>query len=523
MNSPAAARLGAGEIYPAGSGLRTNVDYEMIGDNLLADTVTPEVRVRVRALREDLPDLLIGKGSAPPGDLEDIPADETAANFLGSGAVYNVKLDIGSSIAIDKLRKSIRSSEYFGASKGDDSAPNYQCTIADYAAWLQLITASTRASLPCCYYGGNIMDFLADYSYNPALTEGASYFPDQSYETWTAFTATAATVQRFENRVMVLRQHVSDICLALSEPQYWREMAKSCASITDGQAIIFIWHENFSSDDTRDILRRGQALRSRNYYIMGSEDPSIKLQRAMTEWNSLRLTDYGAESFPVSWLAATLVQIVELNPLYSIWRQSGGSEGLLACKSPVSMVLMIQNVWNQNHAEWQREEKRRGKDLDKQSKMKRAVARNSAEQSGSYGRKCWNCGSADHLARDCRKPQKKSGGKGGSKGGGKAGKGQKGGKGGSQKSWSSPPCRYQQCTGDRKTHATVDCPDKEADDKRSRAGNVQPVKGAKRKVTISGSRAAPSAKRKSNPPSSPGRGAKIGRIDSFDESSDSDT
>ena len=332
--------------------------------------------------------------------------------------------------------------------------------------------------------------------YEPTLVNGRSYFPTPN-ETWTAFTADADSIARLNSRKALLRQHVADICLAFSEPTYWRESAESVADRSDGQSMIRKWTLLFHDESITSLSARADKLKRREHNIVGAENPSEKLQYVITEWAAIRLTQFGMEQYSPSWLANTLLGMVTYNSHFAIWRQSGGSSLLLRETNPAKMQSIIMDIWSDNHFEWERTERETAKKR-RHDDGSGGGARNNRSRVGAgngdgtdRGRdmstvNCYNCGKYGHYARDCRS----KGGKGG-KGGGKGGKGGKGRQGKlkdklkSRSSWLKPPCQYKGCDGDRSTHSTVDCPSKLENDKNSLANNpnarARKGKGAKTK------------------------------------------
>ena len=267
---------------------------------------------------------------------------------------------------------------------------------------------------------------MADGDYDPCLVDGASYFPDIS-ETWYPFTADADTVERFEARKVVLRQHVADVFLALCEPTRWvgmiEQRSNGVGSRNNGQALVRTAFGMFSHENESSLIKRAGKLRGAHWRIVGAEDPTDKLSDVLKEFNDLRMVPFGASNYTDVWLAETFQGMLEHNNLYQAWRLSGGDTSLLTMTAP-AMIPYIVTYFQSNEVEF-------GRMLKTNNKAARASSRASegfkgrGKGGGGGGRdlskiECYACGKYGHYAADCRSGGKN--GKGRGKGGGKGGK-----------------------------------------------------------------------------------------------------
>ena len=350
-----------------------------------------------------------------------------------------------------------------------------QCTSRDLELFGWNIMLIFRPYLPSVYPGGSFMDLLMDMDYSPSNVIGRSYYPSPG-DSWSAFTcADQSSVDRFAHRQKVLNQHVADILLNFTEPTYWKPKLDAVADQTDGQLMLYTLSRHFYEDSLVGLNARADKFRKANYKITGAEDPTTKVGEIMTGWNDLRTTQAGISQFPVSWLALTVSMMVEYNDHYSIWREAGGLNNLLASQNPSAISSIFPELWADSHAVWERKDRAAAKlkaQMANASSGGRGAARASAATTDrSGGRdlskvKCYNCQQMGHYASNCPR-----------KGGAGPSKVRKAGRNGS---WTRSPCVFKDCKGDRKTHSANDCPSKLAADKKSRAGRANKNTGRKR-------------------------------------------
>ena len=472
---------------PGGAG-----PYELAAD-MPADA---DILAAIAAISGGNVAFVLGEGALPPAlppivpgaaqVVPPIPAPDAVANHLGSGAVYAIEKDIGEKLSIAALAKNFKTRNFFGCD--DDGNLKMNCTQKDLEAWLERIMMLVRPYLPVCYPAGSFMDFMLDPYYEPKATMGRSYYPDLT-ETWTAYTVDQQTIDRFQNRKNIILRHIADICLAFSEPTYWRPLARNVADQSDGQSMIDAWMKHFLDESVIGLTARATALRK--IRIIGAEDPSLKLKDLVEGWARLLTTARGHDQYPISWLSETVSMMVQFNAHYSIWRQSGGLTKLLESSSASEIPMFITTVWADNHTEWERAEKKAGKSAAARERGSGRdgggrTARQGAGAAGASGSKdmskikCFNCDQLGHYASNCTKPDKRKGRSHSSERKRNETIKEKKSRT-SSSSWTRAPCKFKGCTGDRKTHAASDCPDKLANDKKARAGSRVSDKDKKRK------------------------------------------
>ena len=249
-----------------------------------------------------LPALVLGAGGTPPIAAADaavaIPAADSAANFLGSGAGYDMVLDIGDKLAVAYIGKSMKKGDHFGVNS--DGTYKKHCTSKDLQNFAGSIDRKVRPNLPTRYPGGTFIDYLLDLDYDPQVIVGHSYYPSPG-ETWTAYTCTnQASVDRFEQRKRVLRMHVADLLVEFSEREHWMPMLSTVTDQTDGQAMLLKYTSHFYEDSLTGLAARAATLRYRSNNIVGAEDPSAKITEVVQGWSQLQMTAAGAANFPVS-------------------------------------------------------------------------------------------------------------------------------------------------------------------------------------------------------------------------------
>ena len=482
MFSDDAVARGAGVAYPIGSPLRPRDVPQLVspppGTAFAFDPAfdDPVIVANVQAVCAALPGLVVGAGFPPPAIVAGarrgpvIPGPDSGVNFLGSGAVYDIEKDIGGKVSIIAFAKSIKVRNFFGCNP--DGTLKIKCGSKDLEMFSRGIAAKSRPSLTRAYPGGTFMDFLLDVDYDPKIVVGETYYPGAN-DTWTAFTATTqASVDRFNFRVSVLRQHVADIILNFTETTYWRPMLES-ADQSDGQSMLHTLQRHFYEDSLVGLSARAAELRYRSLHIVGAEDPAAKVNEVVQGWNELRVTEAGCANFPVSWLALTIALMTDSNVHYSVWRQSGNKNFLLGMTNVAEIASVYNELWSDNRVEWQRNEraivkaKARTQPAAPGTPGGRGAARAGAgTPTGSRDIskvRCYNCQELGHYANDCPKKDNKDRRKASR-----------------SAAWLRAPCIFRGCKGDRKTHSANDCPTKLANDKMSRASDKGGDKANKR-------------------------------------------
>ena len=423
---------------------------------------TPQERTIIAAIRATEGEGVgwtLGLGEIPTTSTwtADLAPEETSITALGSDHVYTPKDDAGGELSVSKIAKKVKSKQFFGYIS--EEKPNEATLNAIHLCkWFDMLQATVRVDLPTDLYGGNFMDYMWDPELNPEMIPGLSYFPS-SQETWTAFTATRQTVERFETRKAVIRQHITDI-LRCFTTKYWVE-SMDAAETLDGQDILKNMIANFYQDSQLSVNDRAKELTNKKFRINGKENPNLKLSEIITEWTAIIGTGFGAVFSNVHWVNQLLYQTIQYNENYKSFRETRATEVLNAETAQQSMGLILSH-WSAHSAEWP---------SDTAPRMKNAVNQSRAgtiDPDILKRMKCYNCDKLGHLAADCRQPkrgaQTTKGGKGGA---GKGGGGKQ-----RRRPWDKAPCQYSQCHQDNRNHAATDCPDKIANDRKSRQGKV---------------------------------------------------
>jgi hypothetical protein len=422
-----------------------------------------------------------------------------AARTLGQrqNRRYKNKYDICTDVSISNIGKSMDKSSYFGASiRGrTDSERN----SGDLFRWSKEIVPRVNTFSYDDCYGGNISAYLENPDFDPIVIPGQTYNPQPS-DKWVSFTASHESVVDLEQRKLAIRQYLFGVCIAFSFG-IWKDFALSMNAVSDGQAVMREWRRQFLEDEIVTVTRRAEALRDKSRKIFEAEDPSVKMNYALQEWQAIQATGY-AMMFPISWFASTLLSMIADNPCYAVWRQSAGNRrNLLSIVFAASGVRMIQIAYADNLSEWTKagyktkdntssrtDQRGGGKGDKKAGKAARGGKSSGGKSSATNSIICFNCGKMGHKKDDCmqkgggretqcnfcgnyghreascRQKQARNNGKGG-----KEGKG--GGKGQDlvrrvNKDEMSLICKNPSCRGDRTTHRTEYCYD--GDNKRDR-------------------------------------------------------
>jgi len=484
MFSASGIRLGAGERVQL-TPFRSPSGRIINDDGTSGPAATPAMIATLAAL---VPGSMVGPGGPVPlAFMGAAPAIETRGRFLGSTATYDQENDIGGKMSITSLAKSFRSHSYFGVARDGVSI---DCrSNKDLTDWLEMIVARVRPDLPTNMYGGNLVDYLCDHTFDPVVVPGVWYFPGVG-DTWRSFTANAAAVDHLEERKSIIRQHVADICMTFSEPSYWRELCRTVSG-TNGQEIIGVWRKNFLEDDSVNVNARAEALRTSKYVVHGATNPAVLLQSVLTSYNGICSTEY-KDRYQISWFATTVMKMFESNVNYSIFRQSGGDQKVMGATTTSAIINLFVSCWSNNHAEWEKMEKNQARFASRAGEMRNRsggvpVPERREGGGGDQGSlneypnvKCFNCNKKGHYASACDKPARERDVAGPSR---KSSapkwdnpKKKKKAKVGRSASWEKAPCLFKQCPGPRDSHAGVDCPAKLANDARSARGDVEHAK-----------------------------------------------
>ena len=119
MFSPGGIARGAGESLPVGSPLRPSLMHAVprlrapvagAAYDFAPGLDDPVARANLDLIVAALPAIIVGAGGVPPPLVAGvpIPAADSAANFLGSGAAYDILLDIGNKLAVAYLGKAMK-------------------------------------------------------------------------------------------------------------------------------------------------------------------------------------------------------------------------------------------------------------------------------------------------------------------------------------------------------------------------------------------------------------------------------
>lgn len=524
--SPQARILGCGDEIQSIYQSARLASSTLVGlDGVCTPLASPAQVADVLAANGLNPAVTIGMGNVCPHNLVLAPGLDTAANVLGRGSRYHPLHDVGDKLSISSIIKYWPEDAYFGAPI--DGLLDSDRNASHFVKWAKKIYGRVSAELTRYThesFGGNFMDCLLDWRYDPVIVAGSSYFPTV-HDTWTAFRADAETVARFENIKSVWRQHCASICLELSVGHF-RDLAES-ADQEDGQDMIRIWFSNFRGDELVTVSSRATALRGEEHYIVDFEDPSVKLIKVLNEYQAIRATESGGQ-YLLSWFNETVRLMIDDNMNYAIWRGAGGTLKLLQSRLAGDTVSLVNNVYSAHHVEW---EKAAGV-MAVRAATVAAAARGAAVRAASAaglraaGQRrpatssvlatltCWRCGEVGHIATSCtapvdirnRLPYK---GKGKGVAGGKPKvpavkpviakkphQGRRGRQVARTAGWDAPPCKYQGCKqNDKSSHAAADCPDKLAMDRHSRACDPQTGAAAAAGAIVPYKPAAPKAAR----------------------------
>ena len=171
--SPGASSRGAGQHYPVSSPLRPSRGRILDNNGFPGPGATVADVALAAALRSG--GIQVGDGFLPPppaaGAPVAVPDEDSAANFLGSGAAYAADDDIGGNLSIAKLKRSIKMEDWFGVGTGDgaDKVYKHSVTTKEFLRFTSGIELVTRPYMKHCYPGGTFMDFLLDPDYEPTL------------------------------------------------------------------------------------------------------------------------------------------------------------------------------------------------------------------------------------------------------------------------------------------------------------------------------------------------------------------
>ena len=425
-------------------------------------------------------------GADADADMEERP--DSADDVLGSGNRYKPSHDIRSSMSVPQLSKSFDKSLYFGAkAKGRSEEDRNSSDLEDWQSSITSRIVDVRNDI----FGGTVLEYLRDPTFDPQIVSGTSYFPADG-DGWRAFKATRFSVAALAERKRAIRKWIHGVVFNFS-CGYWRDMERSCPEKENGQTIIGLWKTFFMEDEIVNVAANAEKLRGGEFVIKGAEDPSKKLSEMLSGWTQIQKTAwsaaYGKEWF-CSAVAATLVD----NSCYSVFRQSGGLTRLLAAATPQEAVRLVRSCWVDNHKDWnktitprsQRSNETRGNAYPRRGNDKNNGKKNNGTmnndvcsnckrrghtfddcrmEGGGRATKCYNCDKYGHMARDCRQPKSGANGRPSDK--------RRSNKSDRRRvvTTNDDHCTYQRCDGKRSSHSTKSCPAKQRDDARSRAND----------------------------------------------------
>ena len=125
------------------------------------------------------------EGANEDADMEERP--DAVDDVLGSSNRYKPAYDIRSSMSISALSKSFDKALYFGAkAKGRCEEDRNTSDLED---WQSAITSRIDVGVRNNIFGGTVLEYLRDPTYDPQCVAGTSYFPADG-DGWRAFKAT---------------------------------------------------------------------------------------------------------------------------------------------------------------------------------------------------------------------------------------------------------------------------------------------------------------------------------------------